>query len=172
MSEQSKRYPYAEAYRIALEVVEQLKPFCKRVEIAGSIRRKKVDCGDVEIVAIPLPYSTELFESGIATIVNKWPKVRGELDYGKTKYTQRILPCGIKLDLFFADEKNWGYIFAMRTGSDNFSHNTLAKRWVQCGYKGKDGYLTRDGEIVEVREEQDLFKLLGIPYVSPEDRNL
>jgi len=172
MSEQSKRYPYAEAYRIALEVVEQLKPFCKRVEIAGSIRRKKTDCGDVEIVAIPLPYSTGIFESGIATIVNKWPKVRGELDYGKTKYTQRILPCGIKLDLFFADEKNWGYIFAMRTGSDNFSHNTLAKRWVQCGYKGKDGYLTKYGEIVEIKEEQDLFKLLGIPYVSPEDRNL
>ncbi|MFA4975347.1 MAG: hypothetical protein WC839_01870 [Candidatus Paceibacterota bacterium] len=172
MSEQIKRYPYAEAYRIALEVVEQLKPFCKRIEIAGSIRRKKKDCGDAEVVAVPLPYSTGLFESGIATIVNKWPKVRGDLDYGKTKYTQRILPCGIKLDLFFADEKNWGYIFAMRTGSDNFSHNTLAKRWVQCGYKGKDGYLTKYGEIVEVREEQDLFKLLGIPYVSPEDRNL
>ena len=126
----------------------------------------------VEIVAIPLPYSTELFESGIATIVNKWPKVRGELDYGKTKYTQRILPCGIKLDLFFADEKNWGYIFAMRTGSDNFSHNTLAKRWVQCGYKGKDGYLTKYGEIVEIKEEKDLFKLIGIPFVEPEYRNL
>ncbi|MFA6586218.1 MAG: hypothetical protein WCS86_03615 [Candidatus Paceibacterota bacterium] len=172
MSEKIKRYPYAEAYEIALKVLEELRPHCAKIAIAGSIRRKKADCGDVEIVTIPLPYSTGIFENGIATIVNKWPKVRGELDYGKTKYTQRILPCGIKLDLFFADEKNWGYIFAMRTGSDNFSHNTLAKRWVQCGYKGKDGYLTKDGEIVEIKEEKDLFKLIGIPFVEPEYRNL
>ena len=170
--EKEKRYPYAQAYGIALEVVEQLKPFCKRVAIAGSVRRKKKDCGDIEVLAEPLPYSTGLFESGIATIVNKWTKVRGELEYGKTKYTQRKLPCGMSLDLFFADEKNWGYIFAIRTGSDDFSHHILAKRWVQCGYKGKDGYLTKDGEIVEVKEEKDFFKLIGMPFVEPENRNL
>jgi DNA polymerase/3'-5' exonuclease PolX len=86
----------------ALEIAEKVKallaPHCERIEIAGSIRRKKPDVKDIEIVAIPKPFDTGLFESGIATVVNKWQKVKGELP---CKYTQRILPEGIKLDLFF-----------------------------------------------------------------------
>src|ERR1035437_1907534 len=104
---EDKRYPYAEAYAIALDVLEQLKPHCIRAEIAGSLRRKKPLVGDIEIVAIPKPYLTGMFEDGIATVVNKWEKVRGELP---CKYTQRILPEGIALDLFFAQEDNWGSI--------------------------------------------------------------
>jgi len=169
MSTIEKRYPYAEAYKIALEVVEQLKPHCLRIEIAGSIRRKKADCGDVEIVAIPKPYEIGLFQNGIASVVNQWKKVRGELP---CKYTQRILPCGIKLDLFFATEENWGLIFAVRTGSADYSHKVLANGWVRDGFKSIDGYLFKNNERCAVREEKDLFKLIGVSYVEPENRNL
>lgn len=163
------KYPYAEAYKIALEVVEQLKPHCERIKIAGSLRRKKSEVGDIEIVAIPKPYETGLFQSGIATIVNQWQKVKGELP---CKYTQRTLPSGIKLDLFMAEESNWGYVLAMRTGSADYSHKVLANGWVREGFKSDGGYLFRDGERYEVREEKDLFKLIGVRYVEPEDRNL
>lgn len=172
MSNQTKRYPYTEASEIALRVLEELKPHCTRIEIAGSLRRKKNEVGDIEIVIIPLPYSTGLLESGIATVINKWEKVKGELEYGKTKYTQRILPEGIKLDLFIAEEGNWGSIFAIRTGSAEYSHKVLANGWVRQGFKSQDGYLYRNGEKYEVREEKDLFRLIGIPYMNPEDRNL
>lgn len=172
MSNQTKRYPYTEASEIALRVLEELKPHCTRIEIAGSLRRKKNEVGDIEIVIIPLPYSTGLLESGIATVINKWEKVKGELEYGKTKYTQRILPEGIKLDLFIAEEGNWGSIFAIRTGSAKYSHKVLANGWVRQGFKSQDGYLYRNGEKYEVREEKDLFRLIGIPYMNPEDRNL
>ena len=169
---EKKRFFYAEALKIATDVLEQLKPHCIRIEIAGSIRRKKTDCGDVEIVCIPLPYSRGIFGSGIATIVDKWEKVKGELEYGKTKYTQRILPSGIKLDLFFATPENWGSIFAIRTGSAEYSHRILANGWVRQGFKSEGGILYREGERYEVREERDLFKLIGIPFVEPGDRNL
>jgi DNA polymerase/3'-5' exonuclease PolX len=163
------KYPYATAYKIALEVLEQLKPHCERIEIAGSVRRKKAEVGDIEIVAIPKPYKIGLFQTGIATVVNQWQKVKGELP---CKYTQRILPSGIKLDLFFAEEGNWGSVFAIRTGSADYSHKVLANGWVRQGFKSEGGYLFRDGERYEVREEKDLFKLIGVPYVEPEDRNL
>ena len=169
MSEQIKRYTHATAYKIALEVIEQLKPYCERIEIAGSLRRKKADIGDIEIVAIPKPYSTGLLESGFATVVNKWEKVKGELP---CKYTQRILPEGIKLDLFIAEEGNWGSILATRTGSADYSYKVLANGWVRQGFKSDGGYLFRDGEKYEVKEEKDLFRLIGIPYVEPEYRNL
>ena len=157
------------ALKIAEEVLEQLRPHCERCEIAGSIRRRRAHVKDIEIVAIPKPYDVGLFESGIATVVNRWEKVKGELP---RKYTQRILPEGIKLDLFFATPDNWGLIFAIRTGSAEFSHQVLANRWVKLGYKSKDGILDRDGIKHYIREEEDLFKRLGLPWVPPEKRNL
>lgn len=157
----------------ALEIAENVKallaPHCERIEIAGSIRRKKPDVKDIEIVAIPKPYDIGLFESGIATIVNQWQKVKGELP---CKYTQRILPEGIKLDLFFAEPGNWGLIYAIRTGSADYSHKVLAKGWVRRGYKSKEGYLVANGKQINVPEEEDLFKLIGAKFVAPELRNL
>jgi len=157
-----------EAQVIADKIKAELAPHCERIEIAGSIRRKKPDVGDIEIVVIPKPYNIGLFESGIATIVKQWKKVKGELP---CKYTQRILPEGIKLDLFFAEPDNWGLIYAIRTGSADYSHLELASNWSSMGYKSVGGYLFRDGERVAVREEEDLFKLLHMPYVEPEQRN-
>lgn len=156
----------------ALEIGEKVKallaPHCERIEIAGSIRRKKPDVKDIEIVAIPKPFDIGLFESGIATVVNQWQKVKGELP---CKHTQRILTEGIKLDLFFAEPGNWGLIYAIRTGSEDFSHKVLATGWVKRGYKSKDGYLIANGNKIAVPEEKDLFKKIGIPFIAPEFRN-
>lgn len=161
---------YREAHSIATEILDLLRPHCVRCEIAGSIRRRKADVKDIEIVAIPKPYETGLFESGIATVVNQWQKVKGELQYGKCKYTQRTLPQGIKLDLFFAQEDNWGLIFAIRTGSAEYSHHVLARTWVRQGYNSVNGFLMKNGKTVPIREEQDLFSLLRIRYVEPHNR--
>lgn len=161
-----------QAEEIAERIKMEMKPFCSRIEIAGSIRRKKPEVKDIEIVAIPLPYQTGLFEDGLAAIVNKWQKVKGEMEYGICKYTQRILPDGIKLDLFFADEVNWGFIYAIRTGSADYSAKILGAGWVANGYKGIDGQLTYQGKVIEVREEADLFRRAGIKYIEPEYRNV
>jgi len=155
------------ALAIAEKIKAELAPHCERIEIAGSIRRKKPEVGDIEIVAIPKPFDVGLFESGIATVVNQWEKVKGELP---CKYTQRILPDGIKLDLFFAVPGNWGFILAIRTGSAEYSHKTLASTWVSKGYKGAGGFLTLYGNNVIIAEERDLFQRLGIDYVEPEHR--
>ena len=167
-----KKYPYAKAFKIASEVVEQLRPHCIRIEIAGSIRRKKPEVKDIEIVAIPKPYSIGLFESGIASVVNRWEKVKGDMMYEKTKYTQRILPEGIKLDLFLVEEGNWGSQLAIRTGSADYSRYVLAREWMRNGFKSEGGYLYRDGEKYEVREEKDLFRMIGVAFVKPEKRNV
>jgi len=160
---------YEQAYEIADKIKKELAPLCERIEIAGSIRRKKPFVKDIEIVAIPKPYDIGLFESGIATVVNQWPKVRGELP---CKYTQRILPEGIALDLFFADKENWGLIYAMRTGSADYSHKVLGNAWVKRGYKSIGGYLCSNGKRIAVPEEKDLFTLIGVNYVEPEKRNI
>lgn len=163
---------YTEALLIAERLLAELRPYCYRAEIAGSIRRKKSEVKDIEIVIIPKLYDTGLFESGIASVINKYEKVKGELEYGVCKYTQRILPEGIKLDLFIAEEGNFGLIYALRTGSADYSHKILATAWCGRGYHSKDGYLHVGHKKYECREEIDLFNRLSIPYVEPEFRNL
>ncbi|MGB3947463.1 MAG: hypothetical protein WBM13_05745 [Bacteroidia bacterium] len=160
---------YTKALKIANATLEQLRPHCYRCEIAGSIRRKNSEVNDIEIVAIPKPYDIGLLEHGITTVVNQWEVVKGELP---CKYTQRILPDGIKLDLFFAEELNWGLIYAIRTGDATYSHRILARAWTKKGYKSVHGYLTKDGKRCEVREEKDLYKLIGVTYIAPEYRFL
>lgn len=163
---------YNEAKKIAERIKAILQPHCERIEIAGSIRRRKPEVKDIEIVAIPKPYEPAgLFESGIATVVNQWEKVKGELP---CKYTQRILPEGIVLDLFFAEPGNWGLIFAIRTGSADYSHKILASGWVNRGFHSKEGYLYKAGSPHrrEIREEKELFDLIGVEYCAPELRNL
>jgi len=162
------RIPYARAKEIADAIVKQLEPHCDQIAIAGSVRRKKQTVGDIEIVAIPKPYDVGLFASGIATVVERWPKVKGELP---CKYTQRLLPYNqVKLDLFFATPDNWGLIYAIRTGSASFSHHVLAKGWVKAGYKSHEGMLYMGTIPKPVRTEEELFAMCGLAFIQPEDR--
>lgn len=167
----------AQAEAIAESIREKLQPYCERIEIAGSIRRRKPVVKDIELVAIPkkIEIPEGLFDTALIVhpefcrIVNGLEKVKGE---PTGKYTQRILPEGIKLDLFMANKDNWGLIYAIRTGSATFSHRVLARGWVKMGYKSIEGYLTMDGRRVAVPEETDLFRIVGIPYIDPEHRNI
>jgi DNA polymerase/3'-5' exonuclease PolX len=149
-----------EAKKIAEKYLNLLSPYCSRFAIAGSVRREKPEVHDIEIVVIPNIQTIDYF----CDEVNKLKKVKGE---PKGKYTQRVLPEGINLDLFIATERNWGNIFAIRTGSADFSYKILACGWVKAGYKSVNGMLTKNGQEIECREEEDLFKLIGVPFVEP-----
>ena len=149
-----------EAKKIAEKYLYLLEPYCSRIEIAGSIRREKPQVKDIEIVCIVDQNKMSFF----CDVVNQLEKVKGE---PTGKYTQRILPEGITLDLFFADKENWGLIFAIRTGSAEFSHKVLAYGWVKHGYKSEGGYLYRNGKKVPVWEEEQLFNLIGERYLEP-----
>ncbi|NOS85248.1 MAG: hypothetical protein HOP31_08925 [Ignavibacteria bacterium] len=154
--------PIAESLKVLLE------PYCERIEIAGSIRREKEIVKDIEIVLIPKQANKLFNVLGLHLL-----KLNRDFQYIKNgeKYKQFYYQ-GIKVDLFVAHLDNWGYIFAIRTGSVEYSHNVLASGWVKKGFNGVNGFLTRKGEIIPVREEIDLFNLIGIPYLSPRARNI
>ena len=48
-----QRMPLVTARVLAERIVDELRPFCERIEIAGSIRRRRPLCGDVDLVALP-----------------------------------------------------------------------------------------------------------------------
>jgi DNA polymerase/3'-5' exonuclease PolX len=161
------------ALTIANEVRRQLAPHCLRIEIAGSVRRRKPEVKDIEIVCIPRRIRIGLFNAdtevcpGFIRIINQWEAVKGS---ATGKYTQRILPQGINLDLFMATPDNWGLIYAIRTGSAGYSHHILARGWTRAGYKSINGMLNKNGQPIPIREEIDLFNLIGLPWQNPADR--
>ena len=162
---------------LAARYLGVLEPFCDRVAIAGSVRRRRPRCGDIEVVAIPKTVEgpgdlfgpTRVRDPAFCGVVDGWDKVKGK---PTGRYTQRMLREGVKLDLFMATPDNWGLILAIRTGSATFSHKVLARRWTSLGYHSTGGMLQKNGKALPVREERDLFKLLGLDWVPPEKREV
>ena len=158
----------ADAQLIAEEIRATLAPLCERCEIAGSIRRQRPEIGDIEIVCVRRNRDLPAF----IRAVERWQRIKG-LPTGL--YTQRRHSSGMKLDIFMVTPDTWGLQIAIRTGSAKFSHKVLARGWCAKGYESKGGLLrvrTNDGggEIIPVREERDLFDLIGIPWREPTDR--
>lgn len=53
MSTSEHKLPLQHAEQLAHRLVELLTPHCERIDVAGSIRRKKQEVGDIEIVCLP-----------------------------------------------------------------------------------------------------------------------
>jgi DNA polymerase/3'-5' exonuclease PolX len=176
-----------QAKLIAMSIVQRLAPFCSRIEIAGSIRRQKPEVGDIEIVCVPQSDAEpDLFaDPNLATITRSQDWIReayriGTIAKGNPmdgRYIKFLVETRdqaiVQLDLFLATPENWGLIFAIRTGSAAYSHHVLATGWVRHGYHSKNGILIdRAGRSVPVREEEELFRLIGRPFVEPQFRNM
>ena len=157
---------YEEAFKIAERIKAECAPHCVRIEIAGSLRRKKPEIGDIEIVAIRS--EVLLFHTGIEQVLDRYKKIKGDAANGK--YCQRELPQGINLDVFFCTPENWGLIYLIRTGSANFSRRFVGTMLPRKGYLSRGGFLFRMGQLTIVREEGDLFNFAGIKYIKPEKR--
>jgi DNA polymerase/3'-5' exonuclease PolX len=164
-----------EAILVAERVQSQLAPHCDRIEIAGSIRRRKADVGDIEIVCIP-KRSAAAHRSvhWVLAVIAAGRPMKG--DPRTARYVQFTTRAGdgpvINVDVFTASPENWGLIYAIRTGCADYSHHVLACGWVRNGYRSAGGMLSRKGVAVAVPEERDLFRLAGVPFVEPEARSL
>jgi DNA polymerase (family 10) len=171
MSSATNRISLAQAQEIAVGVLLQLEPHCEVISIAGSIRRDRPTIGDIEIVCVPKAYDAlPLFASGLATVVNQWPEVRGELP---CRYTQRMLPGGIPLDLFMVHPDGYGLQLAIRTGSADWCRTVLAPAWVRAGYHSKCGLLRQqDHTVMPCRTEPELFARIGLRWMQPRDREV
>lgn len=166
------------ARSIAERWVGRLAPYCERINVAGSIRRKRPKVGDIEIVCIPkiITVPNGLFDKkairdpGFVGALEDVLRLKGDSLVGK--YMQYNLPEGIKLDLFTATEANWGTILLIRTGDRDYSKYFMGTLLPRHGYKQRDGYVWRGNKIIPVSEESDVFALVDAAYVSPEHRTV
>ncbi|MGI0079679.1 MAG: hypothetical protein ACRECH_08645 [Nitrososphaerales archaeon] len=187
---------YDEALARAENVLMYLKPFCERVGIAGSIRRKKQDdIKDIEIVAVPIFYEQDIStnltgekmiqRTDMLAVRVEQLLSEGIFGHGDPDKTGKRAPCGPKyyrlrydgekLDLFVViPPAQWGVIFAIRTGDKDFSH-WLVTRALEIGMKVDGGSLYQIGSNFEIAiptpEETDFFKALKVKWIEPEKRD-
>ena len=158
-----------EAQEKAEGVKNALAPYCKRIEIAGSIRRKCMEIGDIEIVLIP--DTSKLYQYKEA--VNKYTKIKGD---PLGKYTQRRHPSGCLIDIFICTPGTWACVYFIRTGSASYIYQIMCKQ-KEALIRFRDGRLwdcntdgTHKNPIHNIKEEEDIFMELGMEWVEPKDR--
>ncbi len=193
-------HPLKFAQEIAVSVGSLLLPNCQKLNIAGSIRRRKPIVHDIELVCLPQAnYSPILFSEDMERVVApefvREVASLGTVIKGKPdgKYMQINLHQGIVLDLFMPDPWDYFRQYAIRTGSADYSAKVIAGGWKKLGWCGSDQGLRRivdcqnrstSGKMQWIcvnphaekpmiwESEEHFFDWLGVPWIKPELRNV
>jgi len=183
------KFPRALALQVAEELCSLLASATDRCIVAGSLRRRKTEVGDIEILYIPRyvtapandlfspPSRLNLVDAILGSLItsgllSKRLNARGSKTWGpKNKYAVHVTS-GIPVDFFAADEANWFNYLVCRTGSA--AHNTRIASLAQArGWKWHScdiGFTDAVGCTLFVHSEADVFTLLGLPYLEPWQR--
>ena len=177
-----QRWPLAAAERVAEELSTTLASVCDRIQVAGSVRRRSADVGDIELLCISRAGgdqalgTSDLLEQRIIDLVQ-----RGVLDYRLDKRGRRTfgpwnkylvhLASGIPVDLFSATAPNWGMAFLVRTGPREWNIKVVS-RFKALGMRGHayGGVTDSHGRELSCPTEEGVFRLLGWEYLEPESR--
>ena len=172
------KVPYEIAIQKARDFIECVRPYCERVEIAGSLRRKKTEVGDIEICCIPnveARHEYDLFGNLIKSTSRLEQYLADNFAAVKDGPHYKQIPLeGINLDLFITSPEQWGVIFAIRTGSADFSRWLVT--WRRNGGALPSNMFVREGRLclvsgpLETPEEADFFRLIGLDFIPPEER--
>ena len=133
-----------------------------RIEIAGSLRRRKETVHDADILVstnYPKPMSDHFCS---------YPKIATVLARGDTK-SSAILKSGLQVDLRTVTDKEFPYALHHFTGSKehNVAIRTLAKR---RGLKVSEYGIFKGKKLIPCQDEADIFKTLKLSYIPPEIR--
>jgi len=170
----------------------------KAMLTAGSIRRCRPVCGDVDIVCVPAIREERDLFGEITCQRNRLHEFlslyvasgRAQLESGSDETTKSMILqlSRCQLDLWFATPATFATRLMCRTGSKE--HNIWlcqrAKRlgmkwnpyegvysggvWRQWPSNGEDYYA--GGTLVPCNTEEEIYKVLGLPHIAPEHREL
>lgn len=144
--------------KLADKIVKQLKLYCKRIKLVGSIRRKEKNPVDVDIVIIPKN------KEKIKQILIKEGKV---IENGEKQFAVKIK--GVKIEIYFVSAENWGSALIAYTGSSGYSIG-LRIRAKKRGLKLNQYGLFRVNKKIAGKTEKQVYKALGKSYKLPENR--
>jgi len=189
MTPAKTKHPRAAAIEVARQMCAALKPCCEpdRLIVAGSLRRRRDEVGDIEIVYVS---KTVQVPDGLFDLVTRQAvdqmldhllqthalarrvSVIGRTAWGQKNKLATHVATGIGVDFFATTEEAWFNYLVCRTGPAE-SNTRLASTAQDRGWKWNPygpGFTDARGEIVPVKSERDVFELLGLDYLEPWER--
>lgn len=182
------RYPRAAAVAVARELVAALREACEpeRLIVAGSLRRRKAEVGDVELVYVSrcevrrdpadmfAMKRVELVDLVVGRleregVLEKRTNARGSVMFGEKNKLVRHVRSGIPVDLFAATEFSWWNYLVCRTGPGE-SNIRIASAAKERGWKWNPygpGFTRMEGlgmERHQVHSEREVFEFVGLEY--------
>ena len=191
----AERIPRSEVELNVIVLQESIKKFNSEMiaTICGSYRRGKPSSGDIDCLITHPTYTTEFIESlgdktdsgiltGFITKLTKSGYLVDHLTPGGKKYYKGmaeitgISACPRRIDIKLVPYDCYGAALLHATGSQKFNTDlrsfALSKGYTlnEYGlYKYSNG---KKGELVNSKTEEDIFKILGYPYKTPQERDI
>ncbi|HBG06879.1 MAG: DNA polymerase III [Geobacteraceae bacterium GWC2_58_44] len=160
-----ERKPLGRMLPAAVDLVKALKELApvQRIEIAGSIRRRRDSIKDIDIVA------TSPDPRGVMDAFVKLPQVYEVSMRGPTRASVTIRE-GVQVDLRVVEPESFGAALAYLTGSK--AHNVrLREMALKRGLKINEyGIFQENNQRVGGENEEDVYRLLDLPFIAPELR--
>ncbi|KKP37887.1 MAG: polymerase IV, family X protein [Candidatus Peregrinibacteria bacterium GW2011_GWA2_33_10] len=137
-------------------------PDIKKVEYAGSLRRRKETVGDIDIL------TTGKNKNKIMDYLCSFPGVTKVLAKGSTK-SSVLDETGIQIDLRIVESDEYGSALQYFTGckDHNVAMREIAKK---RGYKISEYGVFKKEKKVAGKTEEEVYKIMGYPYIEPELR--
>src|SRR5438874_1784600 len=165
-------YPVAEEEAERIREVLAAIPEIVRLQVAGSLRRRRETIGDIDIVASVADDLADTTRRKIMDIFTSQPTVEAITGKGETK-SSVVLKSGINMDLRVVNDSQFPYTLHHFTGSKEH-HIPLRRRALSMNmtindyglFKGKEPNL----EPVPCKTEADIYAALRMEYVEPELR--
>ena len=143
---------------LANGIVNSSKPFCRKIEIVGSIRRKEKNPVDIDIVLIPKDKQK----------LEEFMRKKGKFIQGGEKKSRWKVE-GVKVELYYTTADSFGatlLAYSSKFGA-GIGLRMVAKR---KGYKLNQYGLFRRGKKIAGKTEQEIYHALGRPWKTPEER--
>jgi DNA polymerase (family 10) len=152
----------AAQYGEAIAAHARAAPGVGRVEVVGSFRRWKETVGDLDVLAES--------EAGAAVVAHftEFPEIAQVLARGSTKSSVRLRG-GLQVDLRVVPRESYGAALVYFTGSK--AHNIALRRMGQeRGLKINEYGVFRGARRVAGRDEEEVYRAVGLPWIPPELR--
>ena len=158
----------------AMPVVEEILAALSKCEaitqvtVAGSFRRRKETVGDLDVLATSTDSATAM------NALAEHPQVEKVLAQGDTKQRVRLRTVfdgsvKLEMDLRVVPDESYGAAMQYFTGSKE--HNiAVRRRALDRGLSVNEYAVTRDGEYVCGRTEEEIYQAVGLAWVPPELR--
>lgn len=150
------------AEELAGAIKKKLNPYCTRIEVAGSVRRRVPRVNDIDFVLVPSD-AWNLFHEiqSLGYVIKNGDKIK------------RIKVYEVEVDFYFATEETWATLLLIRTGSaaNNIRLCSIAKKKGWHLSAAGDGLFDQNGKRIAGDTEESIYTALDLPFQPPEKRS-